>query len=73
MSQPATDEDRQPTFETSVDLRCTGHVRRRVGFGNTTYRFDGLRLRNLLDAIFSEHDVRDRLIAETEADVTTAG
>ena len=73
MSQHATDEDREPASETSVELRCTGHVRRRVGFGKTTYRFEGRRLRDLLDAIFAEHDVKDLLIAETEADATTAG
>lgn len=58
---------------TTVELRCTGHVRRAVGFGKTRYRFEGDRLRDLLEAFFEEHDVRDLIIAETEADATTRG
>ncbi|MFW5918576.1 MAG: MoaD/ThiS family protein [archaeon] len=58
---------------TTVELRCTGHVRQAVGFGKTDYEFEGDRLRNLLDAFFEEYDVRDMIIAETEEDATTRG
>ncbi|MFW6002795.1 MAG: MoaD/ThiS family protein [Halanaeroarchaeum sp.] len=58
---------------TTVELRCSGHVRRAVGFGKTEYRFDGRRLRDLLEEVFATYDVRDLIIAETEADATTRG
>jgi len=72
MSQHASAESDSHS-ETTVELRCTGHVRRRVGFGKATYRFEGRRLRDLLDAVFAEHDVEDLLIAATESDATTGG
>lgn len=58
---------------TTVELRCSGHVRRAVGFGKTEYRFEGRRLRDLLDEFFTAYDVRDLIIAETEDDATTRG
>ena len=59
--------------ETTVELRCTGHVRRAVGFGSTEYTFAGDQLRDLLEAVFAEYDVRDLIMAETEAEATTRG
>nr|WP_259517179.1 hypothetical protein [Halanaeroarchaeum sp. HSR-CO] len=35
------ERDRTGAPVTTVDLRCTGHVRRAVGFGKTEYRFEG--------------------------------
>ena len=59
--------------ETTVHLRCTGHVRGEVGFGKAEYTFEGNRLRDFLEAFFAEYDVKDMLIAETEDDATTRG
>jgi molybdopterin converting factor small subunit len=58
---------------TTVEVRCTGHVRRAVGDPSLSYTFEGGTLRDFLDAFFREYDVSDLLIAETEADATTAG
>jgi len=59
--------------ETTVSVHCTGHVRTAVGEGKLTYSFEGTTLRAFLTAFFEEYDVRDLLIAETEADATTRG
>ncbi|AAV46914.1 MULTISPECIES: MoaD/ThiS family protein [Haloarcula] len=58
---------------TTVEVRCTGHVRRVVGEPALSYTFEGNTLRDFLDAFFQEYDVGDMLIAETEADATTEG
>lgn len=73
MSTIRTSDDGSDAPQTTVELRCTGHVRRAVGFGKTEYTFDGTTVRDLLDQFFAEYDVRDLLIAETEADATTEG
>jgi len=70
--QRSESADRTATT-TTVELRCSGHVRRRVGFAKAEYAFEGSTLRDLLDAFFEEYDVADLLIAETEADATTRG
>ncbi|MFB6132386.1 MAG: MoaD/ThiS family protein [Halanaeroarchaeum sp.] len=72
MSQRSADRT-EDEGETIVELRCTGHVRRAVGFGSTQYRFEGRTLRDLLDAFFTEYDVRDLVLAETADDATTRG
>lgn len=61
------------TAGTTVELRCTGHVRRRVGFGKTEYTFQGSTLRDLLEAVFDDYDIEDLIIAETDDDATTSG
>jgi hypothetical protein len=61
------------TTETTVDVRCTGHVRRAVGTPRLTFTFAGTTLREFLLAFFAEYDVEGILIAETEADATTRG
>jgi len=58
---------------TTVEVRCTGHVRDAVGEGGLEYTFEGTTLRELLDAFFEEYDVKDLLIAETEDEATTDG
>jgi molybdopterin converting factor small subunit len=58
---------------TTVDVRCTGHVRTAVGTGQVAYSFQGDTLREFLDGFFEDYDVRDLLIAETEAEATTQG
>lgn len=59
--------------ETVVEVRCTGHVRDAVGEAHVTFAFEGETLRAFLEAFCSTYDVADLLIAETEADATTAG
>ena len=59
--------------ETTVQVRCTGHVRSKVGTGRLEYRFEGQTLREFLDAFFAEYDVREMLIADTEDEATTRG
>ncbi|GCF14267.1 hypothetical protein Harman_22020 [Haloarcula mannanilytica] len=68
-------EQRQSTTPdlTTVEARCTGHVRRVVGESSLSFTFEGDTLRDFLDAFFREYDVSDMLIAETEADATTEG
>lgn len=62
-----------PTTETTVEVRCTGHVRTAVGDGTFDYTFEGNTLREFLSAFFEEYDVGELLIAETEAEATTRG
>ncbi|WP_435176154.1 MoaD/ThiS family protein [Halorussus sp. AFM4] len=59
--------------ETTVEVRCTGHVRTAVGEPELAFTFEGTTLRELLDAFFAEYDVADLLIAETEDEATTRG
>jgi molybdopterin converting factor small subunit len=58
---------------TTVEVRCTGHVRTEVGAHGFEYTFAGTTLRAFLEAIFDEYDVEDLLIAKTEADASTDG
>lgn len=66
-------KERPQRTRTTVEVRCTGHVRRIVGEPSLEYTFDGVTLRDFLDAFFREYDVSDMLIAKTEADATTEG
>jgi len=59
--------------ETTVAVRCTGHVRTAVGEGKFEFAFEGDTLREFLEAFFEEYDVRELLIAETEDEATTQG
>jgi len=68
---PAGEPDDDDT--TTVNVRCTGHVRTEVGEPRLEYTFEGETLREFLAAFFREYDVREMLIAETESEATTAG
>ncbi|ELZ16476.1 hypothetical protein C477_15630 [Haloterrigena salina JCM 13891] len=61
------------TPQTTVTVRCTGHVRDAVGAHELEYDFEGTRLRDFLEAFFDDYDVEELLIAETEADATHSG
>ncbi|WP_134671383.1 MoaD/ThiS family protein [Halorussus marinus] len=67
----------RPTGEThettTVEVRCTGHVREAVGAAGLEFTFEGTTLRALLEAFFEAYDVKDLLIAETEDEATTDG
>ena len=72
-SDQALETRSDQTAETTVDVRCTGHVRTEIGEHSFEYTFEGSTLRAFLDAFLAEYDVEDMLIAETEAEATTTG
>ncbi|MDZ5811874.1 MoaD/ThiS family protein [Halorubrum sp. AD140] len=60
--------------ETTVTVRCTGHVRTELGRYEFEYAFAGDTLREFLDELFDDYpELQDMLIAETEADATHSG
>ncbi|ELY44204.1 ubiquitin family protein [Natronorubrum bangense] len=59
--------------QTTVTVRCTGHIRDAVGNHELEFTFAGDRLRDFLEAFFEVHGVEELLIAETEADATAHG
>lgn len=61
------------TETTTVDVRCTGHVRTAVGAHDLSFTFEGDTVREFLEAFFEEYEVEDLLLAETEADATAHG
>jgi molybdopterin converting factor small subunit len=71
-TEQADDAPARPT-ETTIEVHCTGHVRTAIGEAQLEYTFEGDTLRAFLDAFFAEYDVKDLLIAETDADATTDG
>ncbi len=74
MSSNQTLEERSDRIaETTVEVRCTGHVRTEIGEHSFEYSFDGSTLREFLEAFFEEYDVADMLIAETEEEATAHG
>ena len=66
-------EQSDRTVVTTVETRCTGHVRTEIGEHSFEYSFEGDTLREFLDAFFEEYDVADMLIAETEDEATAPG
>lgn len=67
----AVDSDTRQS--TTVEVKCTGHVRTEIGEGQLDYTFEGTTLREFLDSFFDEYDVGEMLIAETESEATTEG
>ncbi|MBX0322191.1 pterin cluster protein [Halomicroarcula sp. F13] len=59
--------------QTTVEVRCTGHVRDAVGEPHMRFTFEGTTLRAFLEAFCDRYDVADLLIAETESDAATEG
>ena len=59
--------------ETTVEVRPTGRVRKAIGEPRLEFSFEGSTLGDFLDALFTEYDVRELLIAETEAEATAHG
>ncbi|OYR56932.1 MULTISPECIES: MoaD/ThiS family protein [Halorubrum] len=61
--------------ETTVTVRCTGHVRTELdGTYEFEYTFTGNTLREFLDDLFEDYpELQELLIAETEADATHSG
>jgi molybdopterin converting factor small subunit len=63
----------EETRQTTVTVRCTGHVRTELGTHELDFTFEGETLREFLEAFFAEYDVADLLIAETDAEATHRG
>ncbi|WP_394346028.1 MoaD/ThiS family protein [Halorubrum sp. BOL3-1] len=60
--------------ETTVTVRCTGHVRTEIGVCEFEYAFEGDTLRAFLDELFEDYsELQDVLIAESESDATHSG
>lgn len=72
MSTTTTDRPTAKT-QTTVTVRCTGHVRTAIGTHELSFSFEGDTLRAFLDAFFEEYDVADLLIAETDEEATARG
>lgn len=62
MSQSESTRDHTQR-STTVDVRCTGHVRAAVGESKFSYTFDGDTLGDFLESFLREYDVADLLIA----------
>ncbi len=50
-------------LETTVIVRCTGHVRTAVGASQFEFSFVGTTLRDFLEAFFAEYPVEDLIMA----------
>jgi hypothetical protein len=65
MDSISSERSAAATKETTVDVRCTGHVRTAIGTHRLEFTFEGETLREFLKAFFDEYDVEELLIAET--------
>lgn len=68
-----TRETAERAQQTTVTVRCTGHVRTALGTPSFEFTFEGDTLRAFLDALFEEYDLEEMLVAETEAEATAHG
>ena len=60
--------------ETTVEVRCTGHVRAEIDEPSFEYTFQGATLREFLAEFFEEHpEVESMIIAEREEDASAHG
>ncbi|WP_096389808.1 MoaD/ThiS family protein [Halopenitus persicus] len=70
----STDAPAERSTETTVTVRCTGHVRTALDRSEFEYRFEGDTLREFLDALFADYpELQDLLIAESEDESTAHG
>ncbi len=73
-SVPGDTEATATEAETTVTVRCTGHVRTELGEYEFEYTFEGDTLRAFLDELFEDYpELQDMLIAESESDATHSG
>lgn len=73
MTSQTADQTHTADRQTTVDVNLTGHVRTAVGEPGFEFTFEGETLRAFLDQFFTEYDVQDIVMAETEADATAPG
>lgn len=66
-----TESATRATEETTVTVRCTGHVRTAVGEPTLEFTFEGTSLGDFLESFFEVYDVAD-LIMATEPDAEKA-
>ena len=64
---------RETDAQTTVTVRCTGHVRTALETHELDFTFEGDTLREFLGAFFAEYDIADLLIAETDDEATAHG
>lgn len=69
----STDQSAATHQQTTVTVKCSGHVRAAVGTGTLTYRFDGETLGEFLEAFFAEYDVADLVLATKPEDESAPG
>ncbi|MDR5674098.1 Molybdopterin converting factor, small subunit [Halalkaliarchaeum sp. AArc-CO] len=72
------DQDTQPAAddraETTVEVRCTGHVRMELGDHSFEYTFEGTTLREFLEEFFAEYpEIESMIIASREEEATARG
>lgn len=72
-SRESTAREDSTGQQTTVTVRCTGHVRTEIGNSGFNFTFEGSDLREFLTAFFEEYPVQEMLIAKTEAEATTRG
>ncbi|WP_241686192.1 MoaD/ThiS family protein [Halorubrum amylolyticum] len=73
-SAPESASAAETIAETTVTVRCTGHVRTELGKFEFEYAFEGDTLREFLDELFAEYpELQEMLIAESEAEATHTG
>ncbi|MFD1514724.1 MoaD/ThiS family protein [Halomarina rubra] len=70
---PADTHNRSTVQETTVQVRCTGHVRTELGTPGFEFTFQGTTLREFLAALFDVYDLEAMLIAPTEREATARG
>ncbi|HET7325164.1 MAG TPA: pterin cluster protein [Halococcus sp.] len=72
MNESLTGE-RSEISQTTVDVKATGLVRRALPEHRFSFTFKGDTLREFIESFFSEFEVADLLLAETEANATAHG
>ncbi|MFB6255234.1 MAG: MoaD/ThiS family protein [Haloplanus sp.] len=74
MSTTTESETTTDGTTTTVHLHATGHIRDAMKQPHRKFTFEGSTLRDLMEAFLDERpDLAEMLIAETEAEATTAG
>lgn len=60
-------------LQTTVTVRCTGHIYEAVGDSRFEYTFDGETLADFLAAFFADFEVEDLVLASEESEEVTSG
>jgi molybdopterin converting factor small subunit len=68
-----TSANRDPETETTVTVRCTGHIYDAVGDSHFEYAFRGETLSDFLAAFFEDFEVADLVLATEESEEVTSG
>jgi molybdopterin converting factor small subunit len=68
-----TESATRTTGETTVTVRCTGHVQTAVGESTLEYTFEGETLGDFLESFFETYDVADLIMAMEPGDESAPG